>query len=156
MPRHLYDRTGLLRALRASFLLDWHDIHGAPHWGRVRYHGLKIGSRVGANLLVVELFAFLHDSCRREDDVDPRHGARAADYAFALNGRYFFLAHLELEQLQEAIRHHSDGGMHPNPTIQTCWDADRLDLGRVGITPSRQLLSAAAAPFIEFAVEWSG
>jgi uncharacterized protein len=33
-------------------------------------------------------------------------------------------------------------------TVQTCWDADRLDLGRVGIRPvaSRLCTPAARAP----------
>jgi uncharacterized protein len=30
-------------------------------------------------------------------------------------------------------------------TIQTCWDADRLDLGRVGTTPDPARLCTAAA-----------
>jgi len=30
-------------------------------------------------------------------------------------------------------------------TILTCWDADRLDLGRVHITPSRNYLSTEPA-----------
>ena len=30
-------------------------------------------------------------------------------------------------------------------TIQTCWDADRLDLGRVGITPDPSWLCTEAA-----------
>jgi uncharacterized protein len=30
-------------------------------------------------------------------------------------------------------------------TIQTCWDADRLDLGRVGITPHPSRLCTEAA-----------
>jgi len=30
---------------------------------------------------------------------------------------------------------HTHEGYHDDVTIQTCWDADRLDLGRVGIIP---------------------
>lgn len=39
-------------------------------------------------------------------------------------------------------------------TIQTCWDADRLDLGRVGITPKSLYLGSNLAKdqnFIEMA-----
>jgi uncharacterized protein len=35
--------------------------------------------------------------------------------------------------------------MHPDITIQTCWDSDRLDLGRVGITPHPRRLCTEAA-----------
>jgi uncharacterized protein len=39
--------------------------------------------------------------------------------------------------------------------IQTYWDADRLDLSRVGIFPSAQYLSQEAALFIDLAHDWS-
>ena len=41
----------------------------------------------------------------------------------------------EFEQLCEAMRLHSDGHTVSNPAIIACWDADRLDLYRVGIRP---------------------
>ena len=37
------------------------------------------------------------------------------------------------------------GDPHADPTIGTCWDADRLDLWRVGITPHVRFLCTAAA-----------
>jgi uncharacterized protein len=49
----------------------------------------------------------------------------------------------------------SVGLMHQDATIQSCWDADRLDLGRVGIEPSKQYLSTYAHPFIKEAYERS-
>jgi len=42
-----------------------------------------------------------------------------------------------------------------DPTVQTCWDADRLDLGRVGIKPAARYLSLEAATHIESAYTWS-
>lgn len=149
-----YDRMGLLLELRGQFPLDWHGIHGSAHWGRVRHHGLNVGKRVGANLLVVELFAFLHDSRRINDGRDKHHGDRAAESVAVMNGRYFNLDARERDQLIEAIALHSDGLMHSDITIQTCWDADRLDLGRVGVIPNPLCISEAASELIEFAVEW--
>ena len=35
----------------------------------------------------------------------------------------------------EACRYHSDGLVEGDITVQTCWDSDRLELGRVGIKP---------------------
>lgn len=151
-----YDRVGLLRELRSQFHLDWQGIHGAAHWGRVRHHGFSVGKLVGANLLVVELFAFLHDSRRIHDGRDECHGDRAAESVAVLNGLYFNLDAHARDQLIEAIALHSDGLMHRDPTIQTCWDADRLDLCRVGVLPSPRRISDAASEFIDFAVEWSG
>ena len=41
--------------------------------------------------------------------------------------------------------HHSDGRVDADVTVQTCWDADRLDLGRVGKRPDPRLLCTPAA-----------
>jgi uncharacterized protein len=37
--------------------------------------------------------------------------------------------------LFEACRYHADGYISDEPTIGTCWDADRLDLWRVHVQP---------------------
>jgi uncharacterized protein len=47
--------------------------------------------------------------------------------------------------LYEACRLHTDGHTDAAPTVQACWDADRLDLGRVGITPAPHRLCTDAA-----------
>ena len=46
-----------------------------------------------------------------------------------------------MELLAEACRDHTSGPHHGDPTIGTCWDADRLDLGRVGIIPQEEFMS---------------
>ena len=43
--------------------------------------------------------------------------------------------------LKEAIRLHTSGLTTNDPTIGTCWDADRLDICRVGMTPNAQYMS---------------
>lgn len=143
------DRVGLIAEVRETFQLDWQGIHGFRHWLRVRHHGLSVARLKTANAVVVELFALLHDSCRIDDDYDPGHGPRAAAYTAALNGRYFELSPGELQKLTYAIELHSDGHTSVDPTIQSCWDADRLDLGRVGIKPRAKFLSAEAAQFVD-------
>jgi uncharacterized protein len=127
----------------------------ASHWARVRHHALRLCTLRQGDLLVAELFAYLHDSQRENEWTDPLHGARAADYVASLNGSYFELSGEQLDLLTHAARFHSDGLMHQDATIQSCWDADRLDLGRVGITPSKQYLSVYAHALIEKAYEWS-
>jgi hypothetical protein len=67
----------LIEAIRSRYALDWHGIHGVSHWARVRNNGLKLAVHTGANRKVVELFAFLHDSCRLDDGFDREHGWRA-------------------------------------------------------------------------------
>ena len=144
----------LIRELREHFVLDWHGIHGAAHWARVRANGLRLSETTGANVRVVEAFAFLHDSCRLDDAGDPQHGRRAARYAATLNDEFLGLADEELAQLQEACRGHSDGMLRADATVMTCWDADRLDLGRVGIRPDPRRLCTEAAR-ASSVIEWA-
>ena len=150
-----YDKQSMLTAIRKQFKINWNGIHGANHWARVLHHGITLGTERSADLLVIELFAFLHDSQRLSDGVDGLHGKRAAEYARSLHTVYFELAAPRLDALCEAIEHHSDGKVKEDATIQTCWDADRLDLGRVGIMPSPDFLSNEAVKHIDEAYRWS-
>lgn len=150
-----YDRSRLLGLIKSEFKIDWHGIHGANHWARVLHHGKNIGNLRKADLVVVELFGFLHDSCRLNDSRDPKHGERAAEFAHGIHGDYFQLDPKQLDKLCYAMRHHSGGDVSLDATIQTCWDSDRLDLGRVGIMPSQEYLSDEASIFIDLAFDWS-
>jgi uncharacterized protein len=145
----LFDRSGLLKAVLSQFRISRHGVHGPSHWARVRSHGFTVGNATGADLLVVELFAFLHDSQRENEWIDPHHGSRAAEYAFSLNRTFFDLNGDQLDLLCTAMSGHSDGSVHADPTIQSCWDADRLDLGRVGTKPQARYLSDEGANLIE-------
>jgi uncharacterized protein len=135
----------LLDIIRVQFALDWDGIHGPRHWTRVRENGLRLADATGANREVVALFALLHDSRRLSDGRDPEHGRRAAEFARSLLGIAFHLDPDDLELLVTACRYHSDGLLDGDITLLTCWDADRLDLGRVGITPRARYLCTEAA-----------
>ncbi|MCP3987162.1 MAG: hypothetical protein GY723_22475 [bacterium] len=135
----------LLEHLEARFRLDWRGIHGVAHWARVRWNGLRIAEQTGADTRIVELFAFLHDSQRENDSWDQEHGLRAAEVARELNGRFFELGDQDLDLLVFACQEHTFGGTKAHPTVQTCWDADRLDLGRVGKRPDPARLCTEAA-----------
>ena len=91
-------------------------------------------------------FGLLHDTRRANETVDPEHGPRAAAFAAQLRDE----GALQLEEsrfapLVTALRLHSNGQVSADHTIGTCWDADRLHLPRVGITPDPALFSTAAA-----------
>ena len=144
----------LIQVIRKQFVLNWRGLHGAPHWVRVRENGLRLAETTGANTKVVELFAFLHDSRRLNDDSDYEHGKRAALFAQSLAGSLFELTESELEDLLTACRGHSDGLREGSVTVLTCWDADRLDLGRVGIKPNPHYLCTAAARD-PLTIEWA-
>jgi len=140
--------------LRIHFALDWDGIHGASHWARVRANGLLLAEQTGADPKVVEVFAFVHDVERRSDGSDPDHGPPAAGLAAEINSEFFGLTQAQLRWLIEACEGHSFGGTQGNPTVLTCWDADRLDLGRVGIKPIAKKLCTAAARE-DTMIEWS-
>ena len=131
--------------LRYQFQIDWWGHHGIAHWARVRANGLMLAGQTGANRHVVELFSFFHDSRRFNEHVDDGHGARGAALASRLKGQYFHATDEEMDLLHFACVHHSGGMTQGNATVLTCWDADRLDLGRVGITPNAKYLGTEAA-----------
>jgi uncharacterized protein len=144
----------LIEVIRSRYTLNWHGIHGVSHWARVRNIAIKLASQTGANRKVVELFAFLHDSCRQDDGYDREHGLRAARFAESLLGTHIFLSDREFELLAYACIQHTHGGIEGDITVQTCWDADRLDLGRVGIVPDPARLCTSAARDPDM-IEWA-
>ena len=110
-------------------------LHGIRHWDRVYENGQKLLTP-DTNPLVIGLFAYLHDSCRIDDGEDLYHGKRAADWIETLRGTYLKdVSNEEIELLQEACRLHTTELKTANPTIDACFDSDRLDLWRVGIIP---------------------
>jgi uncharacterized protein len=129
-------------------------IHGAGHWQRVCENGLRLAEETGADPAVLELFAYFHDSRRLSDGWDPEHGHRAAAFIKNLQGSHLSLCEEKLEILTFACTHHSDGLIDADVTVQTCWDADRLDLGRIGIQPDPERLCTAAARMPDV-IEWA-
>jgi uncharacterized protein len=107
----------------------------------VERNGLVLSTRTGANIAVVRLFAIFHD-CRRENDLfDEGHGARGAEYAMNLRNTFFDLPDDAFELLLYACKWHTNVQRHDHPTIGTCWDADRLDLGRISVIPDPEFMS---------------
>jgi uncharacterized protein len=135
----------LLEAIRGQCRLPSESIHGIAHWARVRTIGLRLAESTGADPTVVELFAVFHDACRVNEDRDPDHGRRGADLAARLQGHAFDLSETTFSHLLTACANHTDGHTEAPVTVQTCWDADRLDLGRVGIPPDPTRLCTPAA-----------
>jgi uncharacterized protein len=125
----------LVQAIREQYVLDWNGIHGVAHWARVWENGMRLAEETEANREVVGYFALFHDARRFNDGRDRGHGRRGAGLAAQWRGDLFELGDAELALLCEACAHHTAGMTEGDMTVQTCWDADRLDLGRVGITP---------------------
>lgn len=144
----------ILDAVLDEYVLEIDGVHGVTHWARVLENGRRLAAETGADLEVVSLFAVLHDSRRHNDHTDPDHGPRAATFCRRLRGELFELGDHEFRLLQRACSGHTYELTHPDVTIQTCWDSDRLDLGRVGMTPHPSRLCTAAAKRPEI-IKWA-
>lgn len=145
-------RTALQCGLRGFALDPRSRLHGVPHWVRVWNNARQLAPMVPgvddhADLRLCAWFAFLHDCRRIDDGADPRHGARAAEYAkqlwlagtIGLDGERMF-------QLQCALQGHSAGWCVEAPAVLVCWDADRLELIRCGTQPDpRRMCTQAGA-----------
>lgn len=156
--------TALVEIVLASAWRRESEWHGEHHWRCVTATGLELagsapaadvalgvgaGEEVGvgrADRTLVFCFGLLHDTRRVNEAVDPEHGPRAA----ALGDELYREGALPLDaarfaRLAEALRLHSNGLVSADPTIGTCWDADRLHLPRVSIQPRTELFSTLAA-----------
>ena len=111
------------------------SIHGISHWDRVAQNGMSLNVP-GADLEVVLCFAYLHDVERLHDGYDEEHGPRAAELIDQIRDSVLgFLDDNQIDLLKEACSLHTTCVATGNPTIDACFDSDRLDLTRVGITP---------------------
>ena len=127
----------MIKRVREYVLTDYRErgYHGIDHWDRVYANGQRLITRK-VNALVVGLFAYLHDYCREDDGDDLQHGPRAADFIDTVRDTLLKdVSDNEIHLLKEACRLHTVVDRTGNPTIDACFDADRLDLGRVGIIP---------------------
>lgn len=128
-----------------QFAMGSHSVHGLAHWERVDAWGQRLVTQTsGADLLVVRLFALYHDSRRLNEFTDPDHGRRGGQLARGTHGDWFEVTDPQLELLIAACERHELGDISDDPTIGCCWDADRLDLPRVGIQPSPEFMSTTA------------
>ena len=127
--------------------------HGDAHWRCVAATGLALGEAIqGADLRLAFLFGLLHDTRRENEHRDPEHGPRAAAFVRELHGEGVLqVSERELELLARAVEVHSDGHVTDEPTTAVCWDADRLHLPRVGITPDPARFSTGLARTEEWA-----
>jgi uncharacterized protein len=130
------------------------ELHGINHWDRVYKNGQRLLTPE-VNPLVVGLFAYLHDSCRMNDGEDISHGKRAAEWIDTLRDNYLKdVSDEEFKLLKEACRLHTTVLKTGNPTIDACFDADRLDLWRVGITPDPNKLATEKGKEIAIRTFW--
>ncbi len=140
--------AALIQKILETYTLPIFGIHGIRHWARVYENGMELRKQTSASKKVVGLFAVFHDSKRINESVDPGHGVRAAEFMRSFSDAYLDLTEEEFTLLYTACANHTEARTNPDVTVQTCYDADRLDLVRAGIRvdPHRLCTSAAKSP----------
>lgn len=131
----------LLKANSIFFDSPW---HGFSHWKRVEANGLYLAGINGADKAVISYFAYFHDCMRENEDVDHGHGWRGAEFA-EIHRKLIDLDDDQFRVFYDACRWHTDDNESDCLTLNTCRDADRLDISRVGIIPDPEFLFNAEA-----------
>lgn len=142
------DRQQLIDYVAKDWKLD--STHGLSHWLRVEKNGIML-STPEVNPYIVTAFAFLHDSCRVDNGYDVQHGVRALTKIDEI--RHTILKNFtdqEIDRLKTACRYHTTKARTNDMTVNVCFDADRLDLLRVGILPDpKKMATPQGAAFAE-------
>ena len=116
------------------------DIHGFLHTERVLNLCLHIGKNLGANLLILEIAALLHDIGRNNKRIktsNKNHAELSSEIASKfLNSYKFEISQEDFNNIIHAIRSHSFSNNSKPQTLeaQILSDADKLDaLGAIGL-----------------------
>ena len=134
-----------VKQLRSYCIARWPEdlgtTHGVGHWDRVAMFGRMLYDGE-CDMAVILAFAYLHDSERMDNAEDKEHGLRASRLIDTI--RESNLRNLNEEQikkLKRACEFHTIEHKTGDITIDTCFDADRMDLLRVGIKPSPERMA---------------
>jgi len=139
------DYKDIIELAKQQYEHDINGTHGLQHWHRVFLNGQLLGNKENINPRIPGLFAFLHDCKRKNENRDPEHGLRASAFIKTLDLDVLQISEDERQTLCYACEYHDKGMTDDNPIIGTCWDADRLDLMRVGIYPDKGYFSTFTA-----------
>lgn len=135
----------LEQAVIQRFKLDLEGMYGQAHWRRVLRNGILIAEADPDNvcLPVVCAFAFLHDAARETEQRELGHGPAASRLTQELfdKGVLDWLDKTMLTQLRAAVCDHPlnlqiEQVSRGAATLNACWDAAKLDLPRMGVTPA--------------------
>lgn len=117
-------------------------LHGIDHWERVERNAQILTEGVVVMDSVIRIFPYIHDISRVNDGHDPEHGARATEVIDCYRHSLFmWFTDSEIDLLKFACTHHSTLLRSGDPTIDACFDAERLDLTRRGIVLNPELMA---------------
>ena len=131
----IHDFEGLRSFSKNRWLAEMGATHGVEHWDRVARFGQMLYQE-GADMVVILAFAYLHDSERKDNAMDIEHGKRASKLIDSIRQTELStLNDVQIKKLKLACELHTIEHRTGDLTIDTCFDADRMDLLRVGIMP---------------------
>lgn len=116
-------------------------IHGTHHWINVAQIAGAIAHQENSDVLGAQAFGLLHDCCRENDNHDPQHGPRAAQWIRSHKEIKRILGRERAAAVALACEIHTLRITTKDPFCGACLDADRITLHRVGITPNPFLFS---------------
>ena len=123
-----------------AYALYLYGAHGIEHWESVYRNTQRLANAYSITSDVFIFFALLHDCKREDEDEDFEHGKRAA---LAIQGYQeaglIPLNPDDLARLVYACANHTKADktdpLYQDLVVQICLDADKLDIGRVGVIP---------------------
>lgn len=130
----------LLDEVGDAYALNLYGAHGIEHWESVYRNTQRLANAYSITSDVFIFFALLHDCKREDEDEDFGHGKRAA---LAIEGYqeagFIPLSPDDQARLVYACANHTKADktdpLYQDLVVQICLDADKLDIGRVGIIP---------------------
>ncbi len=115
-------------------------LHGFEHVKRVVENAKLIArEECPQNFDDAVIGAYLHDIGRTDDGSGNEHAIKGARIAKDLLEKHW--PHLDAKRILFAIEVHADGTTTKDPLIGAIWDADRLDIPRIGGNIRPQFLS---------------
>jgi HD superfamily phosphodiesterase len=118
-------------------------LHGFDHLGRVAILAGRLARAVGEDVESAVVMGFLHDSARKDDGGGCLHAIESAVLARKLLLEFY--PQMDRGRICDSIKRHADGETTSDLMVACLWDADRLELKRLGRVVDPDLLSTEIA-----------
>lgn len=157
--KEAYNRVSGLREVGHKWMFSKNDIniHGFAHSARVERNTQILAKHYLIKkevLSALDIFAYYHDLQRYNDGSDIDHGKRASIHLKSIRSRRVsniqFLSDELFDKLCFACENHTTMLRSGDLFVDICFDADRLDLPRIGIAPDpNRMATRIGAHFAE-------
>lgn len=119
------------------------NIHGVQHLRQVAFLAGRFAYSLNVDYKTAIIGGYLHDCARSDDGGGNSHAHESAFLAKRIIETNW--SSTDIDKIFYAIYYHADGLNTNDPFIGCIWDADRLNLVRLGLIPKVELLSTEFA-----------